>query len=153
MTKKGIDWDDNLVRRLTALHRGGLRSFAEIAEILSREFGLKLTKNACIGKGRRLGLEQRPRGTTKPGPKPRAKPKRRPPEPPAEVVPVVLPAWQVETPILTGCNRITIYQLQRGVCHYPFGEKPPYAYCGNTTSRQSPWCPHHLRVVYPRGPR
>jgi hypothetical protein len=144
---KGIEWDDTLIARFKALHKGGQRSFAQIAEMLSREFGIKLSKNACIGKGRRLGLELRPRYL----PTPRAKPKRL--EPPAEVVPVVRPAWTVSTPVLSDGNRITIYQLKRGVCHFPFGDKPPYAYCGNTTTRHSPWCPHHERMIYPRGPR
>ena len=30
----------------------------------------------------------------------------------------MLPAWKVEPPVLIGRNRITIYQLQRGVCHF-----------------------------------
>ena len=146
--KPGVDWDDNLIARLKALHKGGTRSFKQIAETLSHEFGIQLTKNACIGKARRLELEQRPRSTPKP--KPRAE-KRTLNTPQLVPRPAVVTAWRVETPTLTGCNRITIYQLRGGLCHYPFGDKPPYAYCGNTTARGTPWCPHHERIVYPRG--
>jgi len=146
--KPGVDWDDKLIARFKALHRGGKRSFKQIADMLSQEFGLKLTKNACIGKGRRLGLEQRPRSTPKPEPEPK---KRASSTPELVPRPVVATAWRVDTPILTGCIRITIYQLRQGVCHFPFGDRPPYAYCGNTTARGMPWCPHHQTVVYPRG--
>jgi len=140
-------WTEHLLERLAKLHADPGKSFRDIAEQLSHEFGVRLSKNACIGRARRLGLAQRPRST--PRPKPR---KPQPVEPPAEVVPTVLPAWKVEPPVLTGRSRVTIYQLRRGVCHFPFGESgPPYAYCGNTTTRSSPWCPHHERVVYPRG--
>jgi hypothetical protein len=144
----GVDWDDHLIARFRALHNGGKRPFSEIAKTLSHEFGIKLTKNACIGKARRLGLEARPR--VMPPPPKRKRPRRY--EPPAEVIPVVIPRWTVEPPVLPAAGgRITIYQLKGGVCHYPFGERPPYAYCGNTTKRHSPWCPHHEHVVYPRG--
>ena len=45
---------------------------------------------------------------------------------------------------------LTIYQLDRHTCHYPFGDRPPYSYCGEPARRGS-WCPQHERVVYPRG--
>jgi len=140
-------WTDNLLERLAKLHADPGKSFRDIAEQLSYEFGIKLTKNACIGRARRLGLEQRPRST----PRPRPRKKRTRTTPQLSVVPIN-PGWVVKTPTLPAASgRVTIYQLQRGVCHYPFGDKPPYAYCGNTTTRSSPWCPHHERVVYPRG--
>jgi len=150
----GVDWDDHLIARFKALHNGGKRPFSEIAKTLSHEFGVKLTKNACIGKARRLGLETRPR--VMPPPPKRKKRTLTTPHlvPAAEVVAPVLPGWRIEPPVLPASSgRITIYQLERGVCHYPFGERPPYAYCGNTTRRHSPWCPHHEHVVYPRGTR
>jgi hypothetical protein len=141
----GIDWDDHLIARFTALHKDGKRSFQEIADTLAREFGLKLTKNACIGKARRLGLAARPHVAP---PLPRKGQKRGGPRP----VPVVLPGWQVEPPprLPPAAGKITIYQLRGGVCHFPHGEKPPYTYCGAVAKKGS-WCPHHERVVYPRG--
>lgn len=154
-----VEWTDKLIARFRALHAGGKRSFKMIAEKLSSEFHVKLTKNACIGKGRRLGLEQRPRSTATPGPRKHKTPRRNrtqtPPELTVEIaqetVPVI-PSWLVEPPAETaGANRLTIYGLKSGVCHYPFGDRPPYAYCGNTTRRGLSWCPHHERVVYPGG--
>jgi len=154
MKREKTDWPGVMINRLTRLHADPQRSFKAIAEQLSREFGVMITKNACIGKARRLGLEQRAKGT--PAPKPRKKRPLTTPHlvPSPEVVPPVLPGWTVEPPVLPAASgRIAIYQLRRGVCHFPFGNRPPYAYCGGTTAtRTSPWCPHHERVVYPRGP-
>jgi hypothetical protein len=144
----GVDWNDHLIARFTALHKDGKRSFQMIADILNHEFGLRLTKNACIGKARRLGLKERPRVAPPPPPPPKRK-KRTQSTPQLSVY----SAWRVEPPTLPEADgRITIYQLDLGRCHYPFGDRPPYAYCGAATRRGS-WCPHHERVVYPRGPR
>ena len=143
----GTDWDDHLIARFTALHRDGKRPFREIAETLSREFGLRLSKNACIGKARRLSLKERPRVA----PPPPRKGQRRGGRP--RRIPAVLPGWRIEPPRLPpAAGRITIYQLESGVCHFPHGETPPYTYCGAKTLRGS-WCPHHERVIYPRGVR
>ena len=140
----GTDWTDAMIVRLRDLHAEE-ETFSVIARILSREFGVKLSKNACIGKGRRLGLTAR---AHVPPPKPRKGQNRSGPR----LKPAVLPGWQVEPPRLPPTTgRITIYQLQRGVCHFPYGDAPPYVYCGNTAFRASSWCPHHERVVYPQG--
>jgi hypothetical protein len=141
------DWTDHLLKRLAKLHANPNNSFRDIAKQLSQEFGIKLTKNACIGRARRLGLEQRPRST----PKAMARKKRTLTTPQLSVIPIN-PGWTIEPPPVTlGNNRLTIYGLREGVCHFPFGERPPYAYCGGTTRRGVPWCPHHEMVVYPRG--
>jgi hypothetical protein len=144
------DWTDAMLDRLRVLHRNKKLSFSKIAAQLNAEFGTALTKNACVGMGRRLGLEARPK-VFPPGPQPRYLR-----EPPAETI-APMPAqlrWTVEPPQLDiGPNRITIWELRDGVCHYPFGSKPPYGYCGNTAKRKSPYCPHHETVMYPRGTR
>jgi hypothetical protein len=142
------NWTDPLLKRLAQLHANPNKSFKDIALQLSQEFGIKLTKNACIGRARRLGLEQRPRST------PKQKPRKKRTRTTSQLVPrpVVATAWKVEPPTLPAASgRITIYQLSQGVCHFPFGDRPPYAYCGNTARRGMPWCPYHETVVYPRG--
>jgi GcrA cell cycle regulator len=135
-------WTDAITARFKALHRAG-RSFSKIAATLNQEFGLGLTKNACVGRSHRLGLKARPR--------PVPLQPRKEPEPVAAAPRL---GWTVEPPVLpASCGRITIYQLEYGRCHFPFGERPPYAYCGNTTARKATYCPHHEGVMYPRGMR
>jgi hypothetical protein len=142
-----MSWNDAMLDRLRVLHRDKKLSFSKIAARLSAEFGVRLTKNACIGMGRRIGLEPRPKVFPQP---------RYLREPPAETIasmPQTL-RWTVEQPQPgIGPNRISIWQLRNGVCHYPFGSRPPYGYCGNTTAGRAPYCPHHERVMYPRGMR
>ena len=142
----GTEWTGAMIARLRELHAAE-EYFSDIARVMSQEFRVELTKNACIGKARRLGLKERARVAP---PKPRKGQNRHGAR--FRTAPVVLPGWVVEPPKLPG-GKITIYQLRAGLCHYPFGERPPYAYCGNTTRRGMPWCPHHERVVYPRGVR
>jgi hypothetical protein len=51
-------WTAPLITCLTKLHGEG-KSFSEMADALNQEFSLDLTRNACIGKSRRLGLPLR----------------------------------------------------------------------------------------------
>ncbi len=150
-----IDWTEVLLKRLAKLQADPNNSYKDIAKQLSREFGIKLSKNACIGKARRLGLAQRAPGTPRTPTQRRrhdaAKKDRTVNTPELKAAPIN-PGWTIELPVLPAASgRITIFQLEQGVCHFPFGERPPYAYCGNTTRRGVPYCPHHEKVVYPRG--
>jgi GcrA cell cycle regulator len=49
-------WTPQEVARMTSLLKDG-RSYGEISAILAREMGTHYTRNACIGKAARLGLE------------------------------------------------------------------------------------------------
>jgi len=139
-------WTDHLIARFTKLHASDKYSFRAMAEMLSREFGVKLTKNALIGKGRRLDLKPRPRVLPPRAQRAQQRAKAAPPIAP-EAVPVMRLAWRVALPSAP-YGRITIQQLSRHTCHFPFGDRPPYFYCGDPTAKGSPYCPMHNRVVY-----
>ena len=54
-------WTTDLAARLVELRAAPEGySFSKVAEMLSQEFGLDVTRNACLAKARRLGLA-RPR--------------------------------------------------------------------------------------------
>ena len=53
-----VVWTRDMVRRFEALITLGI-SYGEIAQILSGEFSVRLTKNSCVGKGRRLHVPLR----------------------------------------------------------------------------------------------
>src|SRR6185369_619636 len=98
---------------------------------------------ACIGKAHRLGLPLRISIAVRNAmPKPRKSRARQRPAEPIATPPKINPGWTIEMPRLAGGDRLTIFQLRGGVCHFPYGERPPYAYCGQPTKR-GPWCPHH----------
>jgi len=150
-----VEWTEELIARLCDLHVGDKLSFKEMAKRLSAEFNVALTKNALIGKARRLGLEKRAHYTP---PKKRV-PELEPPEPlaePSAPEPVArVLRWRVpKVPVKAPPKgNYTIWQLKRGVCHFPLGERlsrPPYAYCGHATGDPAKsYCPyHHMRTHY-----
>ena len=51
-------WTVGMLARLRELHAAGL-TFGQICQRLNAEFGTVVTRNACVGKGRRLGLPAR----------------------------------------------------------------------------------------------
>ena len=83
-------------------------------------------------------------------PKPRKSRRRQRPAEPIARAPKINPGWTVVLPRLAAGNRLTIFQLRNGVCRFPYGEHPPYTYCGRPAPHTS-WCPHHEHIVYPRG--
>jgi len=141
----GNIWTDTMNRRFAALHRDKADySFEEMAKILSAEFGIELTRNATIGKARRLNLPMRdnvkmPRKQTKQG-----------------VRMLKVKATRVDAPIPPEPDPapeggLTIYQLRDGVCHWPGGamlDYPPFLYCGEAAPLGTPYCAAHRGKAY-----
>ena len=147
-----MDWSNDRMARLRALHRNDKLSFDMIAEVLSEEFKVELTKNACIGKARRMGLPER---TTKRKRKVFRGDKRRrqitlvtstPAPIETEVVPCVLPRWRVmqdEAPAERG--KLTLLQLTDNTCRWPHGDRVPYLFCGAPTAGKT-YCAYHTGI-------
>ena len=129
--------------RLCELHAEG-HSFREIAEKLSAEYDVTLTKNAIAGRCHRLCLKLRvkPRAY---GPKEirKRKPKHRKSEfDMIEIKPIEpIEPEPVEEfkPHLEG---IDLLDLQFDDCRFPFGEHPHIRYCGKPQFRRSYCCEH-----------
>ena len=119
---------------LHALTGAKALTMGEIAQKLSFEFEIELTRNAVIGRCRRLGLAARP--SPLPQKKLRSKPVR-----------VDAPIAPVEAERLPEDNALTIYQLDSDTCKFFLGkieDYPPYLYCGKQVLREGvPWCPEH----------
>ena len=136
-----IIWDEYRMARLRALHADDKLSFDVIAEELSVEFKAEVSKNACIGKARRMGLPQRRRKSI-----PRATRKRALELRPPEAVPCVLPRWKVlanEAPPERG--KLTLMQLDGNKCHWPTGDRVPYLFCGAPTAGKT-YCAYHTGI-------
>jgi hypothetical protein len=138
------EWTAEMVKQFNKLHRQQPPlSFARIAAEMSAAFDIELTRNACIGKARRLGFPMRsnegiPR---KGGEKPR------------------MIKIRVDAPIppkparrqINGTFNLTIYETREGDCKWPLGEVedyPPYLYCGHPTPIGCPFCKTHSRMAY-----
>jgi hypothetical protein len=143
-----IIWDEYRVARLRALHANKKLSFDVIAAQLSAEWGMEVSKNACIGKARRMKLAQRPRKVFRGDKRKRAvtlvaeAPAAVAPEP----VPCVLPRWKVmEVPRPAPGTRITLFQLTDNTCRWPHGDRVPFLFCGAPTAGKT-YCAYHTGI-------
>ena len=114
-------------------------TMGEIASHLEHEFNVEITRNAVIGRCRRLGLPARPS-----------------PLPPVKTARVKAARVRVDAPIVPDIalvalkeqgNALTIYQLDSDTCKFPLGEiedRPPYLFCGKPTRREGvSYCAAH----------
>ena len=138
-----VVWTAELDARLRELH-GQRLIFRQIAAILNADFGLSLTRNACIGRGRRLGL-----GVRAASPPPRQRPRKPRAQKPKKVTvqtPVIAIDLHRAPPIVPGA--LTMLQLDHTTCHWPSGTRAPYTFCGKPVLGDRPYCHEHCRVSY-----
>lgn len=48
--------------------------------------------------------------------------------------------------IWAGSLNLTLLELERGQCHFPFGDGPTYLFCGQPVQKGSSYCPHCFLV-------
>lgn len=134
----GDIWPDPHIEKLRTNFGAGM-SFAENAADINAEFRTRYSRNAAIGKAKRIGLKQ----AEKPGPQ---KEKReavlKVHKPRAVTAPVVELRCAEVTP-----RNLSIYELTAETCHWPFGDAPPYAYCGCRTLEGLPYCWPHTALA------
>ena len=141
-----IIWDAYRVARLRALHAKKHLSFDAIAAQLTQEFGMSVSKNACIGKARRMKLAQRPRKVFRGDKRKRAITLVAEAPVVAEAMPCVLPRWKVMTPERPAPGeRITLLQLTDNKCRWPHGDRTPYLFCGAPTAGKT-YCAYHTGI-------
>jgi GcrA cell cycle regulator len=129
--KLGAWWGER-IELLKTLWRKGLS-----ASEIGNELGV--SRNAVIGKLHRI------EGYT---PEPHRPPPRKPPAPVWKPPPPPKRRVVINVPFLN----LTLDELDRGLCHYPHGERAPYRFCGQKVREGSPWCALHCRMVYQRRP-
>jgi GcrA cell cycle regulator len=150
-----VAWTDDRVATLTRLHEAGL-SCSQIAAELG-----DCTRNAVIGKLHRLGLPQ----VNKPGnsyhfKEKKDRPAQRERKPRLRIIAAHSKSQfqrVVETvesePIKLRCAavvplNISLEQLHKGTCHYPYGDAPPFAYCGHAALDDRPYCDLHHELCH-----
>ena len=156
-------WEDAHSVALRELVEKGL-SFKEIARALNERFGTAYTRNAAIGRARRLGLSTPkpagPSGVFAAARKPDA---RKICERRARVL--AKPAPKLATPRLSTLERAAVLQLrcvaitprhlalielEPGDCRYPYGgdvEGEPITFCGHPRREGSSYCASHFHLT------
>ncbi len=137
-------------------------SFSEIAGALNARFGTAYTRNAALGRAKRMGLQ----GLN--GPKRRKKvpvrllgpPKRkskegRAPEPPGTMPPVAERAEPVRLRCVGIRPRLVPFlDLEPGACRYPYGgdkDGESIVFCGHPRRPGSSYCTPHFHLTHGPG--
>jgi hypothetical protein len=134
-------WTAAMIKRLQELHADPEKyTCKQIAEILSKEHDVHLTRNSIIGKSRRLSLPARDPQMHRPQ---NTKPRKR---------------TRVDAPIAPPVPRrapnagLTLIQLRDGDCKWALGEVqdyPPFMFCGaESVDVGMPYCREHSRMAY-----
>lgn len=154
-------------------HHERKESFGAIARKLTLRYGVKFTRNACIGKGRRLGLDQRQprltpgvalqRATARAAVKEQRRRERRAewarrhgdfdemprlkspsmPRPPAMPLRPIMDATGYPS------LNVPLVDLQASQCRFITSPLDAVAlFCGQPTAAASSWCGHHFHVVF-----
>ena len=119
-------------------------SYAAIAERMCLTFEMPISKNACIGKARRMGIPQRNGKPHKPTGRPRKGVGKM-----VRIDAPILPEISCEG--VDPLNGFPLETLTHNQCHFPLAavmDRPPYVYCGAPTYRQTSWCGEHYNRVY-----
>jgi hypothetical protein len=129
-------------------------SYAQIAGMLSNQFGVPVSRNACLGKTKRLGLIHV---------RPPAEPRVRIPKVRVPTLRIVRAAGNtsslkiIETTELQGGPQLRCIEIEPlhiplealpdKACHYPFGDGP-FTYCGHPALSGSPYCAPHKAICF-----
>ena len=152
-------WEEAHSVALRAYLDKGL-SFSEIARALNQQFGTAYTRNAAIGRGKRMGLAgpERPDDFPKPPPKasrPRLERLRERHAPESgRPAPAFVPVETVKLRCVEIDPRhLCLLELERGDCRYPYGgdgEGEAISFCGHPQRPGSSYCTLHFHLT--RGP-
>lgn len=149
-------WPSQHCQALREFRTLGL-SYAEIARALNAKFGTSYTRNAALGRGKRMGLG----GPERPGPRTMRQTQVKPSKPlklrqrqASEPAPV-MPAPERPEPIRLRCvgiqpRLLALVDLGVQDCRYPYGgdkEGEAIAFCGHPRLEGSSYCAPHFRLT------
>jgi len=153
---QSTDWPDEHSKMLRELHARG-QSYAEIARALNAQFGTAYTRNATLGRGKRMGLvvsaAQKPAWRSEPrAMSAAAGAGRRGPDAGNRLVaapPAAKPAVRLRC-VGISPRLLSLDQLEPGDCHYPYGgdrDGDPITFCGHPSQPGSCYCAPHFELT------
>jgi GcrA cell cycle regulator len=154
---QSTDWPPEHSHALRELHAKGM-SYGEIAKEMNRRFGTSYTRNAVLGRGKRIGLvTPETMKTRQParGPKPKARRAQVCPTQDRQAPFLVPPVPERAEPVQLRCvgvspRLIGLVELEPGDCHYPYGgdtDGDPIVFCGHPRQPGSCYCTPHFHLT------
>ncbi len=153
-----LNWAEEHSQALREYLAKGL-TFSEVANALNARFNTDYSRNAAIGRARRLGLS----GPSKPERPvlPKRRPKARPPgsKKPQSRVPAAarsrLQVLKRAAALKLRCvgivpRHLALIDLEDGDCRYPYGgdeEGEPITFCGHPRRDGSSYCASHFHLT------
>jgi GcrA cell cycle regulator len=132
-------------------------SYSEIAQAINAKFGTTYSRNATIGRGKRMGLVGPDRNGDCPRPPPKAKPPRlhklRERHAPESMRPT--PGFEAVETVKLRCveidpRHLSLMELERGDCRYPYGgdgDGEAVTFCGHPHRLGSSYCTPHFHLT------
>jgi GcrA cell cycle regulator len=152
-------WPPEHSEALREHHARGM-SYSQIAEAINVKFGTRYSRNATIGRGKRMGLAGPDRPADFPKPAPKARRPRlhrlrerhvpessRPTSIFESIETVKLRCVEVDP------RHLSLMELELGDCRYPYGgdeEGEAISFCGHPRRPGSSYCAPHFHLT--RGP-
>jgi GcrA cell cycle regulator len=152
---QSMSWAREHCDALREYHAKGM-SYAEIAAAINAKFKTAYSRNAAIGRGRRMGLADPAR--PKPPPIASAPQLHRIRERHAASSLQLMPAFEPAKTVKLRCvdidpRHLSLIDLEPGDCRYPYGgdaEGEAITFCGHRRRRGSSYCTAHFHLS--RGP-
>jgi GcrA cell cycle regulator len=151
---QSTDWPPEHSRALRELNAKGM-SYGEIAREMNTRFGTKYTRNAVLGRGKRMGCASPEAARARqPAQKLLRKAERalaRDRQAPVMLGPAPVRAEPVQLRCVGISPRlISLIDLEPGDCRYPYGgdmEGDPIVFCGHPRQDGSCYCTPHFRLT------
>ncbi len=154
------DWTPAHCEALREYVAKGL-SFSEVAHALNARFGTGYTRNAALGRAKRMGLRgsKRPERSNRVPLRPNKPPVRKLKKAPAPgPEPAPRPSPERPEPARLRCvgirpRLLPLVELEPGDCRYPYGgdkDGEPIVFCGHPRRPGSSYCAPHFHLT--RGP-
>jgi GcrA cell cycle regulator len=139
-------------------------SYSEIAQAINTKFGTAYSRNAALGRAKRMGLGGPGPGPDRPDERPKPPPKANRPwleKLCKRVAPELtrpMPILERAEPVKLRCieidpRHLSLLELERGDCRYPYGrdaDGDAITFCGHPRRRGSSYCAPHFHLT--RGP-
>jgi GcrA cell cycle regulator len=158
-----IDWPLEHSQALRDHLARGLLSYAAIARAINAAFNTAYTRNAAIGRARRMGISGadhpndsvRPKAPRQPRSPGLSRKRKRAAAPPRLLRPVFKRAAALQLRCIGIVPRhLSLLELEPGDCRYPFGgdaEGEPVTFCGHQRRDGSSYCVSHFHLTCGEG--